>query len=56
MSVDATEEINQSCYHAGPSGLLADPNIRSIIDVKVLEEQDIILPTRIWNFSVPPEM
>ena len=44
LSVKAAEDLDQLSDHAGPSGLVAGSQTRSVIAVEVLEEQDVVLP------------
>ena len=39
-----TEDLDQFCDHAGPTGLMAGPEARAVIAVEVLIEQDVVLP------------
>ncbi len=47
MRVESTEELDQLCDHAGPTGLVACPEARAIIAVEVFVEEDVVLPMRI---------
>src|SRR5271155_3881509 len=44
LGVEPTEKLDQLCDHAGPSGLMAGSEARSVIAMEVLEEQDVVLP------------
>jgi hypothetical protein len=47
MCVETSKKINQRCDRAGPAGLMARSQARTVIPVEVLKEQNEILPVGI---------
>ena len=47
MCVQSCEKIDNSCNDACPSGLMASAKTSTIVTMKILIEEDVVLPVRI---------
>ena len=47
LRIHTTEQLDQFCDYAGPSGLVAGSQARAVIAVEVLVEQYVVFPQRI---------
>src|SRR6476661_9002787 len=47
LRVDTSEQVDQRGNHAGPTGLVAGAQARSVVAVEVLVEEDQVAPVRI---------
>src|SRR5215472_11098337 len=46
--VQSCKKIDSSCNNTGPSGLMARAKTSTIVTVKILVEEDVVLPVRIF--------